>query len=744
MLKECKKLVIDRLPKRFNEGLFWGNGHIGGFLYVVNNSLRFSVDNVKLWETRDNTEDCPSGTFQEFINKPEKFHDGTLTMQKETAPVKIWRTHLPGLRLNITLEDEIVDFYGEIDFDKASSEILVTLKNGKQVKGFIYVDSNVNILKVELDTKDSLVEINGWDTSDKELSILARWNYKEYKVEEDTTKKNNKIIHVLQPFSENGLAVISLNKNENQIYIALNAELLSHEESILNSKDYIFNSKTKHKLVNKNSALLMDYMEKEDDYKKAHDDSWKEFWNRFNVKIPNNRLQHAFYLEMYKVYANERKDSWPVTLQGIWNNDARMPAWYGDWHNDLNVQACYWPSYKTNNVELVDSYIDYYTKSMPRLTERAYKLFGIKNAIHCPVMMGPDGYAVGGEWCFWNVLLGPEVFVAVDFCWYYEYSKNVDKLESSIYPFIERVLNLYMGIAYKKEDGYLHIPFSNSPEVFKDGKMFIKDDATVIISSLHYLLKHMEGYAKILGKDRKRFSDFNNKLTPVKITEKGYPLFPNEDVFESHRHFCHLFPLFPLGTDTHSKTAEKSLNTIVDNGFMEYASWSFPYLSIFASRVGRGNMARMMLEIYCMAFRTINTFVVNGDMNQNGILRISDTNAGESSDAFTLEAGFMVAAAISEMFVHRSNDTIYVAYGIPDEWKECSCKNMTIEGGHKISVEIKKYKVKQVKLEAGHNESLSISFAKLQGVVKLNGDVLLKSDEYTFNVEKGKEYIFEM
>ncbi|HWT74945.1 MAG TPA: hypothetical protein VN258_09545 [Mobilitalea sp.] len=732
MRKDDKKLVITQLPKRFNEGLFWGNGCIGAFIYVTGNSLRFSVDNVRLWETRDTTLDEPAAKFQDFVKNPELFHNGTYTKQTNLSEPWIYRTHLPGLSLNIALEDEITDFYGEIDYETASSDIRVTLKNGKEVNCFVYVDSNVNILKVQLDTTQSTVEIKGWETTTGNLSQLAAWNYPKY-----TKERDGQVTHVLQPYSERSLAVISLIEKPNHIYITLNADTLDMTEDA----DTILNSCLKQELTKRNTELLNSYVQEEDVYKIAHNASWKKYWGRFDIKVPNDRLQHAFYTEMYKIYANERKTSWPVTLQGVWNNDAKMPAWFGDWHNDLNVQSCYWPVYKTNNIELAEAYIDYYTKAIPRLSERAYKLFGIENAIHCPVMMGPEGYGVAGEWCFWNVLLGPEMFVAADFCWYYEFSRNVEKLKSSVYPFVEKVINLYEGIAFEGEDGYLHIPFSNSPEVFRGG-MLIKDDATIVISTLHYLLENMERYAKVLGLDGSRYARFLKRLTPLKTTDKGYPLFPDEDVFESHRHFCHLFPIFPLGIDTHSKTAEKSINTVIDQGFMELAAWSFPYLSIFASRVGRGNMARMMLEIYCMAFRTRNTFVVNGDPNNNGILKISDTNGGEPSDAFTLEAGFILPAALSEMFVHRSKDTVYVAYGIPDEWDSCSCSNMTIEGGHKISVTMENYAVKAVTIQANCDETVLFSFNKLNGTLTLSGERLPAMDQYPVTLTKGKTVVF--
>jgi hypothetical protein len=149
-------------------------------------------------------------------------------------------------------------------------------------------------------------------------------------------------------------------------------------------------------------------------------------------------------------------------------------------------------------------------------------------------------------------------------------------------------------------------------------------------------------------------------------------------------------------------------------------------------------MARTMLEIYCMAFRAANTFVVNGDPNQNGIFKISETNAGEASDAFTVEAGFIVPAALSEMFVHRSRDMVYIAMGIPDDWKECFCENMTIEGGHKVSVSVDKYTVRKVSVTAKQSETLRFVFGKTDGLVTLDGEKIPLAESYSVALQEGQ------
>ena len=66
------------------------------------------------------------------------------------------------------------------------------------------------------------------------------------------------------------------------------------------------------------------------------------------------------------------------------------------------------------------------------------------------------------------------------------------------------------------------------------------------------------GYAQVLGLDGSGWKAFGGRLAPVKTNEKGLPLFDGIDVFASHRHFCHLFPIYPLCEEAHNEVAQRS------------------------------------------------------------------------------------------------------------------------------------------------------------------------------------------
>lgn len=707
-----KNMIIDRIPRQFCEGPFWGNGQMGAVMYVEQGHLCVSIDHIGLWELRETLPDNPKATFDEILQHKEEYLKGNPKYVEDTWIFQehIGRTRLPALAIALELPGEITDFRAETDMETAKTTLCLELDHEKLMEGTIWIDSLSNILFIKLQDgfeKELHVHALGWDLDSPRLKTLKDWNY-----EPCFQKETEEGFVVRQHFGADMTAILTgqIRKMEDGLQLAVGINTgCRNEEKIMEQEG---------------TKQAAGYLENIEEFRKKHEEDWKNYWEKFDICIPNDRLQEAFYQEMFKLYCNERENSSPVTLQGIWNPNNRMPAWYGDLHNDLNVQSCYWPAYKTGNVNLVRPYVDYYAAAMPRFEERAWKLFGIKDAIHVPTMMAPDGTGAASEWCYWNTILGPELFVAVDFTWFYEYSKENDTLRDKIYPFVEKVIHLYQGIAVRKEDGYYHIPFTSSPEVDRDGSMLMADDSTFTLSCLHYLCRKMKEYAKILGKDGKTFEEWERNLMPVVTNKKGFPVFDGIDVFESHRHFCQLYPVYPLCEEAHNEVTNLSLDTAVNQGFLEYAAFSFPYMGIMAARCGRGNMCRTMLEIYCMVFRSRNSFTVNGDPYQNGVLRVCDTNAGESSDAFTLESGFFVPTTLCEMFAHRSNNDVWLLMGMPDEWKESSAHGITVEGGHKIDVEMENYHLKKAVIHGAWNEQLIIHWKDSETLWKLykNGE----------------------
>jgi Trehalose and maltose hydrolases (possible phosphorylases) len=719
-----KSIILDRIPERFNEGPFWGNGTVGCMLYLDGGMLNFVFDHVLLWETRDATEGRLVAPFNILREQRHRYggqwkidpdEDALVAplFPKEKGPCS---TRLPGLPLKIKLDKEVTAFKSETDIEKAVTDIGLVDSDGRNTNVKVYVHSCRNILDITFSGEAAHTMepfMPGWDYSLPSLTVLKDWGYREA-----VHRWKGSFRHMLQYFGEGKVAVMTL--------LADMAEDRVNYITSLNIGD----SEKADGLMEYNSGIILKHISYKENSLAEHFESWTDFWKKSDIRIQDDRLQQAFYLEQYKLFCNARNNSTPITLQGIWNDDKTLPPWLGDLHNDLNVQSCYWVAFKTGHADLVYPYIKHYYDAISHFRHRARLLTGIDDAIQVPTLMNLNGYGAGSEWNFWNTLLGPELYTAVDFCWYFEFTQDKRVLEEIVYPYLNGVANLYKGIAEKDDNGLLYIPMTQSPEFFEDDKLVIGEDSTFVLSCLRYVLGKLILYSGITGKDtdKNEWMAFLNNLAKEPVSKNGYMIMHQKELNYSHRHFSHLFPIFPLGT-LNRKNAEtdKFMQLCLDNvrkyGFTGYAAFSFPYLAILSARCGRGNMARMLLEIYCMCFRSRNGFTVNGDAYHTGVLADSGESAGGAPESFTLEAGLIVPAALAEMIVHRIDKTVFVLPAMPDDWKWCEGKGLTLEGGHEVDVVMEDYGLKEFIIRPGMDETIDVRCDKTKGKYTiLNGD----------------------
>ena len=78
------------------------------------------------------------------------------------------------------------------------------------------------------------------------------------------------------------------------------------------------------------------------------------------------------------------------------------------------------------------------------------------------------------------------------------------------------------------------------------------------------------------------------------------------------------------------------------------------------------------------------------------------------------------------MFTHRSQDTVWLLYGIPDEWKDCSARGLAVEGGHRVRVEQRNYHITKAVIKAGCTETLKLRWKGGEPVKQIsrNGEAI--------------------
>ncbi len=87
------------------------------------------------------------------------------------------------------------------------------------------------------------------------------------------------------------------------------------------------------------------------DLEKSHRDWWHNFYQASFLSVPNTRLESLYWIQLYKLASATRADLPAVDLMGPWFNDTPWPR---IWWN-LNLQLTYYPVYSSNHLELGES-----------------------------------------------------------------------------------------------------------------------------------------------------------------------------------------------------------------------------------------------------------------------------------------------------------------------------------------------------------------------------------------------------
>jgi len=187
------------------------------------------------------------------------------------------------------------------------------------------------------------------------------------------------------------------------------------------------------------------------------------------------------------------------------------------------------------------------------------------------------------------------------------------------------------------------------------------------------------------ARERHAWQGIAARLVPYPKDESGaLMVMEGEPLPCSHRHHSHLMPLFPLGdvhiegTDDDRRCIDASITDLERKGMAEWTGWSFPWASLIASRIGRGEMAATMLRLYLDSFVLPNGLHVNGDWRKNGICIFH-------YEPFTMEAECAATAALTEMLVQSWGGKIRLFPAVPASWPDAAFSGLLAEGNVFVS-----------------------------------------------------------
>jgi hypothetical protein len=366
---------------------------------------------------------------------------------------------------------------------------------------------------------------------------------------------------------------------------------------------------------------------------------------------------------MYKLGSATRADCPALDLQGPWT--WRTP-WARIWWN-LNIQLTYWPVYTANRLNIGESLV--------RMIDA-----GRQNLINNVPRKWRDDAAAIRRTSVWDCKgpVGKEsgnlMFALHNYWLFCRYEWDDARLKDGLYPILKRAVGYYLHLLKEGPDGRLHTPKAISPEYPVEA-----EDTNYDLALLRWGLQTLLAINERLGLNdplAEKWQTVQQKLEPFNVDEAaGYMIGKNVKFDQGHRHFSHLFMVYPLHLVDPTNPAEQQLiKKSIDNWLSRGRLQGYSYTCGAAMRawMGDGNEALKLLNMCLDKKVRPNTMYIE---------------AGP-----VIETPLSAAASINELFlqswsVKPFGTDIRVFPAMPDAWPEACFRDLRAEGAFLVSAE---------------------------------------------------------
>jgi len=424
---------------------------------------------------------------------------------------------------------------------------------------------------------------------------------------------------------------------------------------------------------------------------------WKTFWAQSAVSIPaaDAAIMRQYHLVQYFYGAASRRGAPPMPLQGVWTADAGgLPPWKGDYHNDLNTQMTYMAYQEAGHFDEGLSYLDFLWQRRKVFERFAREFYGTPG-LACPGVMSLAGQPLAG-WVQYSLSPTMSAWSAHLFYLHWRYTRDDAFLRQRAYPWCAGVGRCMRALLTPGPDGVLRLPLSSSPEIFNNShRAWLVPNSNYDLMCLKMLFLALAEMADAAGQapESRAWAALAAGLGPFHTDAQGVLLLDAQTpLTESHRHLSNLIGIYPFNLLTPDSSPRErqmidaSLVAWDRLGTQAWCGYSFSWMSCLRARVGDGESARRLLEIFVRAFVLRNGFHANGDQTRSGYSRFKYR-------PFTLEGNFLAAQAVQEMLLQswsptpgrRDTEVLRIFPAMPRAWPDAAFRDLRAEGGYRVS-----------------------------------------------------------
>ncbi len=422
----------------------------------------------------------------------------------------------------------------------------------------------------------------------------------------------------------------------------------------------------------------------------SHKDSWKDFWGKCYVSIPDKRLQATYYTSIYNLKCWSTDWSIPVGILPMhWEgkyfgftffNPALCASGHERealkvakfWRKNLNFARFRAGSQKKKNIDV----------------GARYSWLTMED--------GSEGTILGGRWLDHTLHM---CNIPLESYTYFRYTNDKKYLKDVSYPVLKSSATFFQKqMVYKLADGRTIIgrccdlerlpPSLENPMLTTTGAMFVLNAAAEA--------------ADILGVDADKAKEWREvsaelgKYLP-RDNEKYLP-YPNAGDVRSVGALCGVFPYGSVPTTDKLQVAAiydfKKNGGAYGNMYTvgsRVCSWYAAWLGGALARLGDGDSAN---EAMVVSTESVGKFYEIFEINEPTVMSVPWCSSPQGT----------YIQVLNEMLLQCAGDTIKIVPAVSKEWKDYS---FNLNAYDDISVEVKfaDGKLSSVKLSAGENTS---------------------------------------
>ena len=438
----------------------------------------------------------------------------------------------------------------------------------------------------------------------------------------------------------------------------------------------------------------------------------------------------------------------PANLQGIWCEKLE-PIWDSKYTININTQMNYWPAEICNLSECHMPLFEHLERMLENGKRTAREMYGCRGFVaHHNTDVWADTapqdlaipatyWVMGGAW------------LATHIWKHFRYTMDQDFLER-MYPILFECVQFF-GDFLMEDEGELVICPSVSPEntyIMKNGKTGrLCMSSTMDTAILRDILIQFLESERILGKQSELGEQavrILEKLPGFGVGRHGQLMEWREDYEEweiGHRHFSHLYPIFPSNQINEYENEElleagkKALERRMQHGG-GHTGWSCAWLINLYARFGDGDSAVRYIHDLLGKLTAPNLFDMHPPLDRiPGIPWV-----------FQIDGNLGGACGIAQMLLQSHLDEIRLLPALPSSWKEGRVTGLCAEGGFEVDICWQDGRLKEAVLYAKKGGRAVVRCGEKLAVSTAGKEVPVSVDEkgrYVWETQVGEAYRME-